>query len=69
MQAFLHMVPFMLPAGDHAINDMSGDRPDSWKSILGKAGYQCEVILKGTGDYPEMVDVWLEHLQEVYSRL
>lgn len=63
------MMPFMLVAGDHAMNDMAGDSPESWKSILGKAGYQCEVILRGTGDYPEIVDVWLDHLQEVYAGL
>jgi sirohydrochlorin cobaltochelatase len=65
----VYLMPFMLVAGDHAMNDMSGDSPDSWKSILGKAGRQSEVILRGMGEYPEIVDVWLDHLREVYGRL
>jgi sirohydrochlorin cobaltochelatase len=35
---------------------------DVWKSILSKNGLACEVVLKGTAEYPEIVDVWLEHL-------
>jgi sirohydrochlorin cobaltochelatase len=64
-----YLMPFMLVAGDHAMNDMAGDRPDSWKSILTKDGYQCEITLKGTGEYPDIVEVWLDHLREAYSHL
>ncbi len=32
------LVPFMLVAGDHALNDMAGGRPKSWKSRLEAAG-------------------------------
>ncbi len=31
--------PFMIVAGDHAVNDMAGEEPDSWKSILVNGGY------------------------------
>ena len=64
-----YLMPFMLVAGDHATNDMAGDRPDSWKSILTKNGYQCDITFKGTGEYPEIVDVWLDHLREAYAHL
>jgi sirohydrochlorin cobaltochelatase len=63
------LMPFMAVAGDHARNDMAGDEPDSWKSILLKKGITCEVVLKGTAEYPEIVDVWLDHLRAVYARL
>ncbi len=56
----VYLVPMMSVAGDHAKNDMAGDEPDSWKSILTQAGYTCETILKGTADYPEIVEVWLD---------
>lgn len=59
----VYLVPFMLVAGDHARNDMAGNEPDSWKSMLTKNGFGCEVVLKGTAEYPEIVDVWLDHLQ------
>jgi sirohydrochlorin cobaltochelatase len=65
----VYLMPFMLVAGDHAMNDMAGDEPDSWKSILKANGYQCEIVMKGTGDYPEIVDVWMDHLRGVYSGL
>ena len=28
------LTPFMIVAGDHAVNDMAGDEPNSWKNIL-----------------------------------
>lgn len=64
-----YLMPFMLVAGDHARNDMAGNGPDSWKSILTQNGYQCEVTLKGTGEYSDIVEVWLDHLREAYSHL
>jgi len=63
----VYLVPLMSVAGDHAKNDMAGDEPDSWKSVLTRAGYSCEIILKGTADYPEIVEVWLDHLRTVLA--
>jgi sirohydrochlorin cobaltochelatase len=63
----VYLVPMMSVAGDHARNDMVGDEPDSWKSVLTQAGYQCEPVLKGTADYPEIVAVWLDHLRTVLA--
>ncbi len=62
-----YLMPFMSVAGDHARNDMAGDEPDSWKSILEKAGIKTVPVLKGTAEYPEVVDVWVEHLKRAYS--
>lgn len=63
----VYLLPLMSVAGDHARKDMAGDEADSWKSTLLKNGYKCEVILRGTADYPEIVNVWLEHLRAVFS--
>ena len=65
----VYLVPMMSVAGDHAKNDMAGDEPDSWKSILTREGFTCESMLKGTAEYPEIVAVWLDHLRAVYSQL
>ncbi len=65
----VYLMPFMAVAGDHARNDMAGDEPDSWKSILVKKGYECEVVLKGTAEYPEIVEVWLDHLRTASAHL
>lgn len=65
----VYLIPFMAVAGDHALNDMAGDDPDSWKSILKKNGYACEVVLKGTIENPEIVDIWLKHLNIAFDHL
>ena len=57
------LMPFMSVAGDHARNDMAGDE-DSWKSVLSDAGINCEVILRGTGEYDEFVEIWIDHIKE-----
>jgi sirohydrochlorin cobaltochelatase len=58
----VYLMPFMSVAGDHAVNDMAGDEDDSWKSILTKAGFQCISILKGTAEYDDFVQIWVDHL-------
>jgi len=65
----VYLMPFMSVAGDHARNDMAGPEEDSWKSVLSRAGYQCEAILKGTAEYDNYVAIWIAHLQEAYERL
>jgi sirohydrochlorin cobaltochelatase len=62
------LMPLMAVAGDHARNDMAGSEPDSWKSVLQSKGYDCEVVLKGTAEYPEIVDVWLDHLRDAMEQ-
>ncbi len=65
----VYLMPFMAVAGDHARNDMAGDEPESWKSILKEKGYSCDIVMKGTAEYPEIVDVWLDHLGTAFAHL
>jgi len=65
----IYLMPFMSVAGDHARNDMAGPDEDSWKSVLSRAGYKCEAILKGTAEYDNFVAIWIAHLQEAHQRL
>ncbi len=58
------LAPFMVVAGDHALNDMSGDEDDSWKSTFEKAGYEVECILKGLGEYPAVRQIYVKHAME-----
>ncbi|SMC17368.1 anaerobic cobaltochelatase [Desulfacinum hydrothermale DSM 13146] len=60
-----YLVPLMLVAGDHARNDMAGDEPDSWKSVLKAQGIQAVPVLRGTAEISQVVDVWLDHLRQV----
>ncbi len=57
-----YLMPFMSVAGDHAKNDMAGDEDDSWKSIISKAGIECVAVLKGTAEFDQFVDIWVDHL-------
>lgn len=61
------LLPFMSVAGDHARNDMAGDGADSWKSILARAGMQCQPVLKGTAEFDGFVDIWVGHVAQVLS--
>ncbi len=63
----VYLMPFMLVAGDHARNDMCGDEDESWKSVLKKAGFKVECILKGTGEMPEVVDIWADNIKKAHS--
>lgn len=55
------LLPFMIVAGDHAKNDMAGEAPDSFQSILKSEGYEVTCILKGLGEFDEIQKLFLEH--------
>jgi sirohydrochlorin cobaltochelatase len=62
-----YLMPFMSVAGDHARNDMAGPEPDSWKSVLEKEGIECVTVLKGTAEFQEFVDIWVDHLRVAFD--
>lgn len=43
------LMPLMLAAGSHAVNDLAGDKDGSWKSILENEGFDVRVRLQGLG--------------------
>ncbi len=58
-----YLMPLLSVAGDHARKDMAGDDEKSWVSILTKIGIECIPILKGTAEYDNVVDIWVDHLR------
>lgn len=56
--------PFMTVAGDHAKNDMAGDEKDSWRNILGAAGFTVVLAMEGLGENDAFASVFAEHLAE-----
>lgn len=58
------LMPLMLVAGDHARNDLAGDGPDSWKSILESHGFETSCVLKGLGEYPGIRKLYIRHAKE-----
>jgi sirohydrochlorin cobaltochelatase len=62
------LVPFLAVAGDHVHNDIAGDGPQSWKSVLDKAGVESVPVMKGTGEDDPIVAIWVDHLKLAMSR-
>lgn len=60
----IKLLPFMLVAGDHALNDMDSNDEDSWKSKFLQEGYEVESIVKGLGEIKEIRELYLEHLNK-----
>lgn len=61
------LTPFMLVAGDHAINDMAGEE-DSFAVKLEAEGYRVRSILKGLGEYESIRKIYIEHLRKAMER-
>ncbi|MBR6950609.1 MAG: sirohydrochlorin cobaltochelatase [Oscillospiraceae bacterium] len=58
------LLPLMVVAGDHAVNDMAGDGPDSWRSRLICAGVDVECVFKGLGEYEAIRALYIDHARE-----
>lgn len=59
------LLPLMVVAGDHAVNDMAGEEEDSWKTVFEKAGYEVACVLKGLGEFQGIRDIYLEHISQM----
>ena len=58
----VQLIPFMLVAGDHALNDLAGKEPGSWKSRLEKRSCTCYCILHGLGEIPAVAEYFADSL-------
>ena len=61
----VHLVPLMLVAGDHAMNDMAGEEADSWASRLAAEGYTVRCTVQGLGLLPAVQGMYCAHLESV----
>jgi sirohydrochlorin cobaltochelatase len=64
-----YLIPFMTVAGDHAMNDMAGDDPDSWKSQLAKAGIEAVPVMQGLAEFDTIADMWVDQLKVAMAHL
>lgn len=60
----VHLMPLMLVAGDHAINDMASTEADSWRSQLEQVGIQATPWLRGMGENNRIRQIFVEHLTQ-----
>lgn len=65
----VHLMPLLFARGVHATRDMAGGGESSWKTGLGRAGFDCTAWVKGAGEHGALVEIWLEHLREAVARL
>lgn len=61
------LMPFMLVAGAHALEDMSGEGSNSWRSILEGEGFNVSVYLQGLGENPEIRDIFVQHTADAIN--
>ena len=61
------LLPLLSVVGRHTLDDMAGNRPESWKNRLERAGFDCRADLKGLADGPGFVALWLERLRQTLS--
>lgn len=57
----VHLVPLMIVAGDHAINDMASDGEDSWNTVIQQAGIETQCWLQGLGENTYVQDIFVKH--------
>ncbi len=58
------LMPYMVVAGDHAVNDMAGDEEESWKTILEKEGFAVKTYLHGLGENIGYQEIYVDHIQD-----
>lgn len=63
------LMPLMMVAGDHANNDMAGDEPDSFKSILQKEGFKVNTYIHGLGENPAVQKLFVEKANQAWDAL
>ncbi|EKS7765827.1 sirohydrochlorin cobaltochelatase [Edwardsiella piscicida] len=63
----VHLMPLMLVAGDHAINDMASEEADSWRTQFNAAGIPATPWLNGLGENPAVRAMFVAHLQQALS--
>ncbi len=51
--------PFLIVAGDHAVNDLVGEEEDSWRSILQGAEFEVLAEVRGLG--PQVASIFVQH--------
>lgn len=65
----VNLMPFMLVAGNHVINDMAGDGEYSWKSIFKSHGFEVKIHLQGLGENPYIQNKFMRHAQSCIVNL
>ncbi|MDY4920391.1 MAG: sirohydrochlorin cobaltochelatase [Phascolarctobacterium sp.] len=63
------LMPLMMVAGDHATNDMAGDEPDSFKSILQSEGFKVDTYIHGLGENAAVQKLFIDRAEKAWEAL
>ncbi|MBS4913684.1 MAG: sirohydrochlorin cobaltochelatase [Veillonella sp.] len=63
----VHLHPLLLVAGDHALNDIFGDEPDSVVKQLEADGFEVVRHEKGLGEYETIQKLYASHLEDAMA--
>ena len=58
------LMPFMLVAGNHVVEDMCGTDKNSWKNILQDKGFKTRTYLHGLGENPAFHSIYIQHIKD-----
>lgn len=63
------LLPLLSTVGQHALRDMAGKDPASWRSRIERAGHECRPLLRGMTDSPALCEIWLQNLAAAMGQL
>lgn len=55
------LAPLLAVAGDHVMNDMAGDEPDSWKNQISREGPEVDCRLTGLAELAAVRELYVRH--------
>lgn len=61
------LMPLMLVAGNHAINDMTSEKDNSWKSMLETEGIEVKLWTKGLGEVDEFAQLYIDRVDDLIN--
>lgn len=59
------LLPLMMVAGDHAMNDMASDEEDSYKSVFESHGVKATPVLVGMGENESIQNLFVERVRSL----
>ncbi|MDE5831968.1 MAG: sirohydrochlorin cobaltochelatase [Desulfovibrio sp.] len=63
------LAPLFANIGRHALEDMAGDKPESWLSRIRGAGFECVPYLRGLASGENVAGIWLKCLARALGEL
>lgn len=61
------LMPLMLVAGNHAINDMTSEKDNSWKSMLEVEGIEVKLWTKGLGEVDKFAQLYIDRVDDLIN--